>query len=115
MAHPGVAFEDLAWLRQATVSIGAEYFAVAAHGRDAARARERVYGYELYHQARLALGDGEPLRLMGEIDKRGRATVSAAVSPDLVWHVPGDMDANRLVVEIKPATARASGVRKDLA
>jgi hypothetical protein len=114
MAHPVFEPIDLPWLRSATAKIGQDYFAVAAHGRLTPRARERVYAYELYHQLRQQIGEVEHSRLMGEIDKRGQATISANVAPDLIWHVPGEMGGNDLVIEVKPAGAKTAGIRKDL-
>jgi hypothetical protein len=116
MAPPDRSQGDrfLAWLSQATALIGPEYVSVSTAGSETPRMRERVYSYELYHQLRCIAGDSGPLRVMGELDKRGHATISAAVAPDLVCHTPGAMTDNALVVEIKSAYAPISGVRKDL-
>jgi hypothetical protein len=69
--------------------------------------RERVYAYELYHQLR-CIWPAWPYSLAGEVDKRGHPLVRGAdlgnVKPDLLVHVPGVMDHNLVVLEIKAAT-----------
>jgi Holliday junction resolvase len=105
---------EIPWLGRATASIQEEYFRVAAAGRNVPKARERVYAYELYHQLRKFLGEAGKLRLMGEVDKRGTGTVSAKLAPDLILHVPGSMNENSLVIEIKSAGGRRVGFQKDL-
>ena len=92
-------------LTTATALIGQEYFQIPVADADAVY-RERVYCYELYHQLR-RLWDGFPFSLGGEIDKQGnphfRQGPYAAAVPDLLVHVPGNMDENLAIVEIKSA------------
>ena len=82
--------------------------------------RERVYCYELYHQLRCQWDPNFEFSLCGEIDKRGHAYVHGKhldmITPDLLIHQPGDMNAtsNLLVIEVKPANGRIKKMRKDL-
>ena len=66
--------------------------------------RERVYCYELYHQLRFILGDSFPYKLDGELDKSGHTCYPNGEKPDFVIHVPGKMEQNLLVIEVKPVT-----------
>ena len=49
--------------------------------------------------------------LSGEIDKQGHPLIRQ-YSPDFVLHVPGRMQ-NYVIVEVKPITGSARGIRKD--
>lgn len=51
--------------------------------------------------------------LSGEIDKQGHPIIRAC-SPDFVFHLPGDMNSNIAVVEVKPANGDIEGIRKDV-
>ena len=79
--------------------------------------RERVYSYELYHQLRLSWGACK-YSLNGEIDKSShshfRGSRYARAKPDLLVHVPGSMDDNLAIVEIKSIEGENSGWMKDL-
>jgi hypothetical protein len=96
-------------LAAATADIAPEYFllpvADADGGEPLVEYRERVYAYELYHQLRQGWPDW-PYSLGGEVDKSGhpiiRAGILDAAKPDLLVHVPREMDRNLAVVEIKP-------------
>ena len=110
------AFERLLGLIDiATSRVGTEYFQLPRADADAVY-RERVYCYELYHQLR-HLWDDFPFSLAGEVDKEGnphfRNGPYARVKPDLLIHVPGDMDDNLAVVEVKSANG-LGGTRGDL-
>jgi hypothetical protein len=79
--------------------------------------RERVYAYELYHQLRCHW----PIwrySLAGEVDKRGHPLVRGPqldrAKPDLLVHVPGQMNENLAVVEIKVASAATRELAKDV-
>jgi len=97
-------------LANATARIAPEYFllsvADAEGGGPLVQYRERVYAYELYHQFRQTWPDHWPYSLAGEIDKRGHPIVRGGIldnaKPDLLVHVPGQMDRNLAVIEIKP-------------
>jgi hypothetical protein len=64
--------------------------------------RERVFCYELYHRIRQQLGE-VPILIHGEIDKRGhqRFEREDQRNPDFVFHIPGKMEENTVVVEVK--------------
>jgi len=67
--------------------------------------RERVFCYELYHQMRCLqeIRGEKRLSLNGEIDKRGHKDfqVEDRKNPDFVFHIPGQMEGNTFVVEVK--------------
>jgi len=89
----------------ASARIEADYFQLPVADADAVY-RERVYCYELYHQLR-CLWEDFPFSLGGEIDKQGNPHFHggpyAASVPDLLVHVPGNMDRNLAIVEAKSA------------
>ena len=95
----------LGLIEHATSLIGTDYFQLPVADADAVY-RERVYCYELYHQLRCLWNDF-PFSLGGEIDKQGnphfRGGPYAASIPDLLIHVPGNMDDNLVIVEAKSA------------
>jgi hypothetical protein len=122
--------EDLdrfrALLKQATSAVGRDYFllplADAEGGEPLIQHRERVYAYELYHRLR-CLWPEWSYSLGGEVDKRGYPLVRGAdldnVKPDLLVHVPGVMNQNLVVVEIKaaspsPPADERTAIEKDL-
>ena len=98
-------------LSQATGAIEEDYFmlpvADAEGGEPLIQYRERVYAYELYHRLRCIWPQWQ-YSLSGEVDKRGHPIVRGAnldnVKPDLLVHVPGGMDNNLIVIEIKAAS-----------
>lgn len=105
-------------LRDATSSIGERYvrLPIALGGNTY---RERVYCYELYHQMRRLWPDASEYSLNGEVDKGGHPFLEDRehlhkVIPDLLVHVPGTMDRNFAVIEVKPANAKMKGILKDV-
>lgn len=68
--------------------------------------RERVYAYELYHQLR-SMWPKWSYSLAGEVDKSRHPIIRGAgldrAKPDLLVHVPGEMERNLLAIEIKAA------------
>ena len=103
-------------LVEATTRIPENYFQLPVAGKEEPIYRERVYCYELYHQLRMLLEAAEHLScytLSGEIDKKGHPVIRAC-SPDFVFHLPGDRNANIAVVEVKPANGAIEGIKKDL-
>lgn len=94
----------------ATADIAPEYFllpiADAEGGEPIIQYRERVYAYELYHQLRKRWPVEWVYSLGGEIDKRGHPLIRGKhldnAKPDLLVHVPGVMNRNLAVLEIKP-------------
>lgn len=67
--------------------------------------RERVFCYELYHRMRQILEESGEIKLTlnGEIDKRSNIEFAKEdrKNPDFVFHIPGDMEGNTIVIEIK--------------
>lgn len=108
--------EFMEMVSAAAASVGEPYFQLPVADADSVY-RERVYCYELYHQLRTIWG-GFPYALGGEVDKSGHPHFKdgpyARSKPDLLVHVPGDMDENVAVVEVKPVTVSAAGIRDDL-
>lgn len=105
-------------LMAATAGVPAHYFQlpVAAEGQAEVVYRERVYCYELYHQLRNVLDCerlAEGYALNGEIDKQGHPIIRPS-APDLLFHVPGHMSQNLVIVEVKPINAKPKGIRKDV-
>ena len=95
-------------LSAATSAIAAQYFLLPlASGTDRplTRYRERVYAYELYHQLRSNWPKDWPFSLAGEVDKSGHPLIRGGAldraKPDLLIHVPGDMNHNLVALEIK--------------
>ncbi len=121
--------KDLNYLRRlvskATSAIAREYFllpvADSEGGQPLVIYRERVYAYELYHQLQKEWPKNKEkwlYSLGGEVDKRGHPIVRGPdldnVKPDLLVHVPGRMDHNLAVVEIKAVDARKNLISDDL-
>ncbi|WP_299680568.1 hypothetical protein [uncultured Roseobacter sp.] len=102
--------------QQATQSLDTEYFQLPiAEGTPVYR--ERVYCYELYHQMRSRWPLETEYRLNGEIDKRTHPVLADARGvgsiPDFLVHVPGDMDYNYAIIEVKRSEANRSEIRND--
>lgn len=97
----------------------AHYFQISFAGSTDIKFRERVYCYELYHQLRNILGDKFRYKLNGELDKEGHPTIYPKLGskkPDLTVHVPGVMDLNLVVIEVKPISVenRIGELTKDI-
>lgn len=105
-------------LHEATKSIPKEYFQLPVYGQEDLIYRERVYCYELYHRIRSLWPEGTCYSLCGEVDKSGHCLIREnnldRTKPDFIIHVPGQMDYNELVMEVKPINARKPGIKKDL-
>ena len=94
----------------ATARMTSEYFLLPVASADPSDAlvqyRERVYAYELYHQLRLRWPANWAYSLGGEIDKRCHPLIRDEplhnAKPDLLVYIPGRMDRNLSVIEIKP-------------
>lgn len=110
----------MACLKKAAKRIDQHYFKPSRAGSDERIYRERVYCYELYHQLRCILGDTFPYKLDGEVDKQKHSIIHKLLGPkkpDFIFHVPGEMDRNLVVVEVKPITVNIDGpggLREDL-
>lgn len=95
------AYLDL--IKEALSTIDAGYFRLATTYEPSGITRERIFCYELYHQIRSRMPEGCPLTLNGEIDKRGHIEFDRKdqKNPDFVFHIPGTMEGNTLLVEVK--------------
>lgn len=104
-------------LKEATAGINSEYFQLPIAGGDSPIYRERCYCYELYHQLRLCWPDCS-YKLSGEVDKAGHPVIRGndldRSKPDLLIHIPEDMDHNFAVIEVKPITGAIRGIKKDV-
>jgi hypothetical protein len=91
------------WLLCASSQIGDEYFELPIAGmtEEEAAVRERVYCYELYHRWRCHWPDGFRYLLTAEVDKKRHSLISDSPKPDFLVHVPGSMEHNLLVMEVK--------------
>ena len=105
-------------LHEATRNIGANYFQLPIYGEEDPIYRERVYCYELYHQLRLIWPIESRYELSGEVDKAGHPLLRGngldRVKPDLLVHIPGNMESNHTIIEVKPISANKDGISKDL-
>jgi hypothetical protein len=100
--NPGVDY-FLTKLTEATGRVEAPYFQVqtASENGSSVVYRERVYCYELYHQLREVMREPGPYTLMGELDKHGHEIIHGAKVPEFLFHVPGIMSDNMVVMEVK--------------
>jgi len=104
-------------LIRACESIGNHYFKIEVAGSKELIYRERVYCYELYHQLRNVLGVDFPYKLDGELDKINHPELQSFIKdkkPDFVVHVPGDMERNLVVIEVKAISTRIKRLQDDL-
>lgn len=105
-------------LNNTTSKINKEYFLLPTAGNEELIYRERVYCYELYHQLRKVFEKQKfPYSLGGEVDKRGHHIIYpkiGAAKPDIIVHVPGVMENNLVVIEVKPIDAVTNETKKDL-
>jgi len=108
-----------ALLREATSQIGEEYIELPVAEQEDEIYRERVYTYELYHQLRCLWPAAlDAFSLGGEVDKSGHPLIRGnnldRVKPDLLVHIPGEMERNLVVLEVKPINGDRRGYLKDL-
>ncbi|OPX57696.1 MAG: hypothetical protein A4E25_02071 [Methanobacterium sp. PtaB.Bin024] len=76
--------------------------------------RERVYCYELYHQLRCVLGDLLSYKLQGEMDKSKHPIIEENYKPDFIFHIPGTMEENLVVMEVKPVHTQKNKIKDDI-
>lgn len=92
-------------IRDALENVGDEYYKLTTTYRTLGVVRERIFCYELYHQMRLIQSTRglTDVQIHGEIDKSGHVAFDsdARKNPDFVFHVPGMMKGNVIVVEVK--------------
>lgn len=106
-------------LTESTAQIKEEYIQLPVAGQEDNAYRERVYCYELYHQLRSHWPQSlDVFSLSGEVDKSGHGRIRGnnldRRKPDLLVHVPGGMDNNLVIIEVKPANGDYHGLEKDL-
>jgi len=102
-------------LRQAgKMMVDKHYFQLPVAGEESPTFRERVYCYELYHNLRNVLGDAFPYKLDGEVDKTGHPVIPGKKKPDFIVHIPGEMEHNLAVIEVKPVTVNGQDLEHDL-
>lgn len=101
-------------------NVGNEYYKITTTYEFSGIVRERVFCYELYHQMRLVQSARglTDVQIHGEIDKSGHIAFdrNARKNPDFVFHVPGMMMGNAIVVEVKGKIEGTyhEGVYKDI-
>ena len=92
-------------IRDALENVGDEYYKLTTTYRTLGVVRERIFCYELYHQMRLIQSTRglTDIQIHGEIDKSGHVGFdrNARKNPDFVFHIPGMMQGNAIVVEVK--------------
>lgn len=107
MENDFLFFKD--YIKKACERIDDHYFQLTVANTKNRIYRERVYCYELYHQLRCMLGENYPYKLYGEIDKSGhpnRFIGEGAKKPDFIFHEPGNMNRNLVIMEIKNINRR---------
>ena len=104
-------------VRIATRLIKPPYFCIPLHGLAEQKYRERVYCYELYHQLRCCTRQdvwcvlsGAKTQLPLPIFRR----LFNRTMPDFLLHVPSEMGANVVVMNINPITARSQDIERDV-
>lgn len=96
-------------MKKAGKRIDRHYFKLDIAGSEELIYRERVYCYELYHQLCCILEDNFPYKLDGEVDKSIHPIIESelgAKKPDFIVHVPGKMNRNLAVIEVKSVTIK---------
>lgn len=105
-------------LKKATGNIEQKFFYFPIDGLKSPIFRERVYCYELYHQLRLIWNKDSQFSINGEVDKAGHPLMISPylsnAKPDFLVHIPGNMEGNFVVIEVKPISAKKNGIKKDL-
>lgn len=97
-------------------SVPQDYYRLKTTYEENGIVRERVFCYELYHRMRCLQVTSEltDLNIHGEIDKRGHDLFEEEDqnNPDFVFHIPGSMEHNLIVIEVK-GSLNLNGVNKD--
>lgn len=94
--------DQVALLKQAMLYVPRNYYKLRTISEPDGIVRERVFCYELYHRMRCIQANEENsiLAIHAEVDKRGSERFCGE-NPDFVFHQPGNMEDNTLVVEVK--------------
>lgn len=118
LSEPSIREDDVVnWFADALAEVGEDYFTIRA-AYTPELVRERLFCYELYHQLR-KISDGigvQGLYLHGEIDKRGHSLFDRSDwrNPDFVLHMPGSMEKNWAIVEVKGNIEDRLAIQKDI-
>ncbi|MDP3059033.1 MAG: hypothetical protein Q8N36_06210 [bacterium] len=95
----------LALIQNALDAVDQEYYAITPTYAPLGIVRERVFCYEYYHQMRLIQKEDKltEFSIHGEVDKRGYRLFDpdARRNPDFIFHIPGSMNNNMVVIEVK--------------
>lgn len=88
---------------EALENVDESYYKIPTTYNSEGIVRERVFCYEFYHQLRCLAEENRNIKINGEIDKRGHELFNEAdwKNPDFVFHVPGTMKENLIIVEVK--------------
>ena len=102
-------------IKNALGNIDTKYFKMDIFGSSKKIIRERVFCYELYHQIRLCQKKSglNQLTLNAEPDKSGRYDFDRE-NPDFIFHIPGTMDHNDIIIEVKGDLSRIGAIEKDI-
>ena len=102
-------------IEQALNQVSQDYYRLRTTYSTEGIVRERVFCYELYHQMRKIQDSGESCQyhIHGEIDKRAHELFAREdqKNPDFVFHCPGSMGENALVVEVKGKLTVAEAIK----
>lgn len=105
-------------LKGATSDFPSEYFQLPVAGQEDDIYRERVYCYELYHRMKKDWPTSLNYSLAGEVDKSGHPLIRGGsldrAKPDFIFHRPGEMRSNLLVMEVKPINLTQDNLKSDL-
>lgn len=87
---------------EALENVDQSYYTIPVTYRSEEIVRERVFCYEFYHQLRCLAEKNKKIdiKINGEIDKRGNRDFNGE-NPDFVFHLPGTMERNSIVIEVK--------------
>jgi hypothetical protein len=104
-------------LVSATKAVPKDCFLLSITGGDPV-SRERVYCYELYHQMRGLWPLPCEFTLSAEVDKQGHRLMEQMglgdTKPDMIVHVPGSMENNQAIIEVKRVGASLKDIATDL-
>lgn len=88
---------------EALENVDQSYYKIPVTYNSKGIARERVFCYEFYYQLRCLAEENRNIKINGEIDKRGHKLFHKddRKNPDFVFHLPGTMENNLIIVEVK--------------
>lgn len=117
MSKMGISSMCYELLKESLKKIEKKYYLIDTASKSANPiTRERVFCYELYHQARciqMKTKKDNIFIINGEPDKKGH-TKFESENPDLIFHNCKSMDENYLVIEVKCPFAGKNLVNNDV-